>query len=109
MDYAEDWYNLTRLEYDDILNEEYNLEFYEEENGRKFPFKSSLDELYDVAVEAKRHYDELSQGIIPFNGSKEDLRSELERLRHEWELALDDYDTAYTRFKLEQLRKTTPS
>lgn len=96
MDAAEDHYYLARLNYDHILNDRFHGEMYREVNGRPYPQSQSLRQLYDTAVEAKRRYDDLAADRIPFLGTRSELKAELERLRHEWQLALDDYDDKLT-------------
>jgi len=94
MDYAEDWYNLISMEYDDALNDEYHRTIYTEVNGRPYPNGLTLKEMHDKALELKNDYYNLAEGSIPFNGSNSALRSELERRREAWHLAFDDYSDA---------------
>ena len=102
MDFAENRYQLTRLEYESILTDEYRS-LYEEVNDEQFE-GGTIDELYQRAMEAKQRYDDLAQGRTPFNGSTEELKSELERLRHEMNSALDDYDDEYGKKMFEELK-----
>lgn len=100
MDCAEDWYNLCRFEYDSVLTEELSGILYDETDEKRPIFKTNLEELYDIAVEAKERYDELAEGRNSWPINSDELAKELERLRHEWRKALDDYDEAYDQMKL---------
>lgn len=102
MDVAEDFYELSRMEHDSVLTEDFRNSDYYELHHKKTFFKSHLEELYDIAVEAKQRYDDLVEGRVPSPPDKGQLASELERLRHEWQMALDDYDAEHTRLLLAQ-------
>ncbi len=105
MDAAEDWYNLTRLEYESIIDDIYHHETYEEVEKQKFPFKSSLKELYDEAEKAKKYYDDLAYDRVPFLGSPEELKSELERRRDMMRLAIENYNDVLTSTMLKKIEK----
>jgi len=109
MDAAEDWYKLTCLEYDDLLNDRYHKEIYSEVNGRRYPNGLTLQEMHDKALELKEYYFGLADGTLPFNGSSSELRSELERRREEWRLAFDDYSDALDHELLMQARRNNQS
>ena len=91
MDHAEDVYNMYRLEYDSILSDEYH---FDKHLGlvEPSPEKLGMEELYALAAEAKQRYDDLAHNRIPFIGSWQDKKSELERLKYFYEKTLADYD-----------------
>ena len=104
MDDAEDWYDFTCMEYSSVMSLECHSDMNENAHRSKH-IPAQLEDLYRKAEEARQRYDDLAHGRIPFMGGKEALASELERLRHEWQMALDKYNDEYERLLLELKRK----
>lgn len=105
MDSAEDWYRMTCLEYDNILNDRYHKGIYAEINGHPYPAGRTIKELHQRALELKHDYDGLADGTIAFMGSNSELKSELERRREAWMLAFEDYSDALDKEILRQARQ----
>lgn len=104
MDAAEDAFLWAKMEYYEFLDEEYGRSYYWDTYGEPYP-RGTLDEFKAYAAQAKKDYDDLALGRVPFMGDKEDLASELERRREEWRKAVELCDDEYDRVYFDKLRK----
>ena len=103
MDEAEYCYRAWSEEYDEVFQMEYPDEYGDYFSGDANT--KSLKELEDRVWELRWRYERLEQGSIPFAGDDSQLRTELERVQHEYEVALNDYSAALDKESLRRFKE----